>query len=207
MKKKLNFPQVRVRVRLTVTKDDKTINAWEGPAKSWTRNYYNWAIYALLSVAAVATNFGAGYISLKRTSAVVSALNVGQYGTTLLGAAGIYNRGIVVGTSDAAESFEDYNLGATILHGTGAGQLSFLAQAAPAQSYNAGTKTWSITHKRIMNNNSGNIIGIKETGIIADYNNGTGFWLICRDVLAATFDVADGGQLNVEYPTDIILPG
>jgi hypothetical protein len=99
---------------------------------SWTRNFYNWI--ALRCVGDMSTiydsaNYGAGYMSMKRTSAAVTALpyNAGCYDIGW-GRASDASDGILVGTGDTAFSIEQFNMVSLIAQGTGAGQPIALRQ-------------------------------------------------------------------------------
>jgi hypothetical protein len=137
-------------------------------------------------------NFGAGYISGKNTSGnyanlayLSGALATGSVGTA---------RGIVVGTSNTAFDIEQYTLGALIANGTGAGQFTYQASAFDSKAY--ASKIWTSTCKRIMNNNSGGDITVKEIGL---YSYGAGTFLTERSVLSPTVLVPNGAQLTVAY--------
>jgi hypothetical protein len=121
-----------------------------------------------------------------------------------------------VGTGTTAESFEHVALVTPVAHGNGAGQLSYTAQSATSVSYNAGTRVWTATYARILNNNSGGSITVAETGIYGVNTSNTGNlsngaastnpYMLCRDLLGATVAVANAGQLTVTYTITLTFP-
>lgn len=181
---------------------------------SWTRNFYNYMFGTMSGSGGSSTaSFGAGYMSGKRIASNVhgdpgavpaqySYQNYGwanvQVGTSL--------GGIVVGTGDTAFAKDQYTLAALIEHGNSSGQMYYQAMAWPSASnlpsYTSGTKTWERQHARVINNNSGGSITVKEVGV---YWYGYLFatsaqtFLIERSVLDPTVTVANGGQLTVTY--------
>jgi hypothetical protein len=170
---------------------------------SWTRNFYNALAMRAMFVVPVNTNFGAGYISAKETNGSIN----GTYSQLLLQADKLhsvnfysspagYAQGIVVGTGDTAFNVEQYALAAIIPHGTGAGQFSYVAGNAVVQTY--ASKVWKAIYSRVMNNNSGGSITVKEAGIYPNFSSSI-TWMLERSVLAPTVPVPNGAQLTVTY--------
>lgn len=115
--------------------------------------------------------------------------------------------GIVVGTSDSAFSVENYNLGAAVAHGSGAGQLLYNTSVVGLPSYDGGV--WTVELSRKLNNASGGEITIKEVALYwgtngsSDYSwfvylAGT-YFILARDVLGSPVAVPYGAQLTVTY--------
>ena len=189
---------------------------------SWTRNWYNAMLSGVTGVTATGSTFGAGHISGKDTAGTVqgnTSRGAGCTGSGNFTSGGyVYNsdtsstdNGIVVGTDDGAFSAEAYELGALIAHGTGTGQMSYGGQDLPTSDYDstADNEKWTITHTRILNNNSGAAIEVKEVGLIWGTLNttsanrfrftGLSQYLDERSVLNPTVTVPDGAQLTVTY--------
>ncbi len=167
---------------------------------SWTRNYYNLLALRMSSAPRDASPFGAGYINGKRFNGNVDINYWGSivsYGLFVAAAAELRG-GIVCGTSDAAFSAEQYDLGALIAQGTDAGQMSYQALVI-TKSYDAASKTLKVILTRILNNNSGSAIVIKETGLRTRYENSDYYYLVERSVLSPSVPVANGAQLTVTY--------
>jgi hypothetical protein len=194
----------KILIGFKVHKDNKLIfdNLQEG--HSWTRNFYT-AMYSTMAGCGggASNNYGAGYMTCKNTSAAL------KYSSTYLcktmdGYAGQISSagfGIVVGTGDTAFSVDDYVLATPVAQGTGSGQMSYQAMTRPVPTYD--TKVWTTVHSRVLNNNSGGSITIKETGLVwsgyAFEASASTFYLVERSVLSPTVDVAAGAQLTVTY--------
>lgn len=121
--------------------------------------------------------------------------------------------GIVLGSSDSPETFESFALSSIITSGAAAGQLSYQAQINPEFIYDAATGKYTIIHRRIFNNNSGDPITVKEIGWYrnfgwhrSSYNTNTGVYLLSRDVLPAPVSIPDAGQFTVSYTLEQIFP-
>ena len=187
---------------------------------SWTRNWYNAMLSGVTGVTATGATFGAGHISGRDTGGTVRggantgagsrATSFSSNGYVYVAGAASTANGIVVGTNDGTFSAEAYELGALIAHGTGTGQMSYQAQGAPTSDYDdtADNEKWTVTHTRILNNNSGGEIVVAEVGLIwgtGNANNACRFGTIAvsyldeRSVLSPTVTVPDGAQLTVTY--------
>jgi hypothetical protein len=193
-----------------VKKEGKILHEHDEVGHSWTRNAWNIFFGVMGDAAGGGVGaFGAGYLSAKETSGSVHSTNnqvvqrPGRYNDNY----GYINNiaqsvgGILVGSGDTHFTIEDYQLAALIEHGTGAGQLSYLAMAPLTSSYESGTKVWSSEIGRLFNNNSGGSITIKEVGLAwYGYAFGTNApFLVARDVLGSPVAVANGAQLTVTY--------
>lgn len=182
---------------------------------SWNRNFYNMMFSMLADCQGSNVNsFAAGAMSAKRTTGTIdysplwictrpdNAITSG-YGIINSGTTHVF--GMQIGTGDTAFSAEQFALGNVIAAGTGAGQMSYVAQVAPVLAYDStpGSEKWTCTQRRIMNNNSGGAIEVKETGLtyyghwFGGYQ--TNYYLIERSVLSPTVTVPDGAQLTVTY--------
>jgi len=203
---KLGIPVPLVHVTVEVSKDGKVTSSTRQRSRSWNRNFWNMLILIATRQDAVATNFGAGYLSVKSTDTTVAAITPFQTWPNPAGAINVSTNGIQAGTGAAAESFEGYALNTICANGTGANQLVYSAASANAQAYVAGTKTWTVTLKRLFNNNSAADILVTETAITGLRVGGTKYDMYCRDLLAATQTVANGGQLTISYDVTLTFP-
>jgi len=189
---------------------DKTgleIERHELLSKSWTRNFYNmlFCLFTDTPTSYLGATFGAGYLACKQTSGTVFSSTTFSLGNSaFIGPLGSTVNGILVGTSDSAETLESYILGSLIANGTGAGQLSYTAQKATIASYDSGTKKMTGTMRRYLNNNSGADITVKEIGLASDYS--TAKLLQNRDVLPTPVTVPNGGQLKIDYVMELVYP-
>ena len=113
--------------------------------------------------------------------------------------------GIVVGTSDEAVEYDDYNLKAKISHGSGSGQLSYGATVVE-EPYKDGTE-YKFRVFRTFTNNSGASITVKEVGLVAYWElMTTHLALLIRDVLASPTSIPDGASLTVRYYIKVSVP-
>ena len=167
---------------------------------SWTRNFWNRIFIHATGGVTNGASFGAGYMTQKNSSGSVQSIGYLPWWsvTEFMGAgdAGSSTNGISVGTGDTAFNVDQYILVTPVAHGNSASQLAYSAMSAATSAYTAGTKTWKTTLVRVLNNNSGGSITIKETGIY--FYVAAGF-LLERSVLSPTVAVANGAQLTVTY--------
>ena len=120
--------------------------------------------------------------------------------------AGVDSMGIVVGTGNGAENFNDHSLGSKVPSGNGAGQLAYSTMDAPSVSTVGASR--QVVWIRYFNNNSGATITVNEAGI---YTKGTVdgsivYYMMCRDLLAGGVDVPETGQLKVTYTVQLTYP-
>lgn len=203
---KLGIPVPFTFISLSVEKAGCIISSYRQRSRTWNRNYWNQAICATTRTPGVITNFGAGYLSAKQVPGTVAAISADFM--QRFDNVGIINNstyGLLAGIGTTAESFEGFALSKPITHGSGSGQLVYAAHSALAQSYVSGTKTWTITIKRLMNNNSGTAIVVAETAIVAMNINGY-YYMFCRDLLGSTVSVANGAQLTISYDVSLTFP-
>jgi len=203
---KLGVPIPLAHVVIDVHDNNTLISHYEQRSRSWNRNFWNLILLIATRSSGVATNFGAGYLSVKSTDTTVSALADFQTWPRPAGDVNISTHGIQAGIGTAAESFEGYVLATLCANGTGANQLVYSAASALVQDYVAGTKTWTVTLKRLFNNNSAADILVTEIAITGIRVGGTKYDMICRDLLAVPQNVAVGLQLTIQYPITLVFP-
>ncbi|MBA7713066.1 hypothetical protein ES703_122064 [subsurface metagenome] len=223
--KELHIPLPEAFLTLEVfDKDGKLIQRHHQRSHSWVRNAYNHLFTQLAGVNGDDGTFGAGKLNIKDDSGALQAgtspIGVDWEYTVesvissritsacgYRGGAGVDDIGIQVGTGTNAESFEDYALQTLIVEGSGAGQLNYVEQLAPAISYAALIMKNEMA--RYFNNNSGGAIGVNEVALLlkagADGSIYQG-WIQSRDKLPATVNVPDTGQLKVTYTVQLTYP-
>jgi hypothetical protein len=165
---------------------------------SWVRNAYNLMVCQAAAVPEIPQWFGNrgyrwGYSFGYHHSACLRFIqrrcqqfqHLRELGNGIYAGAGIDTYGIVVGTGSNPESLESYALGAKIVSGNLAGQLSYSATDPPAISTIGTTKM--VAWVRYFNNNSGGAIVVNEAGVYTrgTYDNSSATFLMCRDLLAA----------------------
>lgn len=177
-------------------KDGKLIFDDKQRGHSWLRNFYNGMTGALVGYLAVST-YGAEYLGTKSIAGGAGYNTSAKLFDKGTGDAGSTSKGIVVGTDDTAFSAEQYKLLAIINNGSGAGQFAYSAESAITASYVSGTKTWVFTKVRMMNNNSGGEITVKEVGLHTFISSDP--FCLERSVLSPAVAVPNGAQLTVTY--------
>lgn len=220
---KLGLPCPEVHINLVSTDSAGNVVAeYTDRSRTFNRNYWNMlfktfgcqagdsqqsnASTYLDGTPTSSTTFAAGHLTQKNTSATVLNSNANFCVPSCQAAVGNIQSGIVVGTGSAAESFEGHVLTTPVTNGTGAGQLSYTAEALPTPSYNAGTLVWTAAHQRIINNNSGGTITVTETAMYAQMPFGGVSYMIMRDLLGASVAVLNAGQLTVTYTFTLTFP-
>lgn len=114
------------------------------------------------------------------------------------GAAAEDDNGIIIGLSSTAVSISDHKLILPITEGTGLNQMNYGAVTVAAPTVAA--SKCSFTVRRVIVNASGATITVAEIGIYCEgYYTSVADFLVVRDVLLSSVDVADGGAITVEY--------
>lgn len=134
-------------------------------------------------------NFRCGYYSNVSNAYIGWVLNA---------IAGDDNYGLLVGTSTDAIGIDDYNLNASIAHGSGAGQLGYGATSLGTPLTTGSTRRFVVS--RTFTNDSGSDITVEEVGMAtkAFYTTSTlGYFLIEHSLLH--FVIADGTSATVTY--------
>jgi hypothetical protein len=186
----------------------EVIDSFLMKSNSWVRNAYNteacfMAIGGPTSTDGGSNTFREGSLKFKDTAGVERTTSLVPLGIdNYLGASGNSTGGIQVGTGNSAESLDFYKLESLIANGNASGQMNYAAGTA-SLSYNATSKKWTNVLSRIMNNNSGAPIDVKEVGLV---NYSSYPFLMSRDLLATTVTVPNGGQLTVTYTIEMTFP-
>ena len=194
---------------------------YEDRSKSWTRNFYNWVVCQQMTADTncLGTTFGGGKLSLRSYLGTVRQAASPAYHSSSTGGTshngyrangGQVDRGIVVGLSDAAESFDSFALGTLCTEGTGANQLNYLATDAIVPVWDNTEKTMTLSLKRGIVNNGAAQVDIKEIGLIAwiitPVASVAESFLVARDVLSSTIELAVESMLKVTYTIQIAYP-
>jgi len=148
-----------------------------------------------------AFNIGAATVTQTNgASASAGALCYGLYiicygGWSPTAPQGDASYGIHIGTSDVGVSINDYNLGAQIAHGNGAGQLYHYPTTLLDPAVDGNTVTQKIS--RGFMNNSGAEITVKEIGLVVKTNYFNLLVMIIRDVITP-LPIPDGGNATID---------
>ena len=180
------------------------------PVMSYNRNNTNVMACQFLGVNSTGTSsFGDGELNVKDQGGILRGST--NYGMTWRGYLGINAarnndaKGLVVGTGNTAESFEDYAMAAKINDGTAAGELEYFAQCMPTISWDSRGRTFTILHERFFKNQDASSITINEVGWI-EYiyaTNASYYILLLRDALSSGVAIASGkvARVSLEMTT------
>jgi hypothetical protein len=216
----LHIPVTDVRIKLEAfDRNGKLVQELNTRSHSWTRNAYNQLFCELAGANTTGALYQAGALGVKTTAGILRGSTTSmpifcsRDATAEYYSAGAGNAGggIVVGSGTNAESFEDFVLQTPIANGSGAGQMAYAASEAYALNYDAGTRTYSNTFVRYMNNNSGGDVSVNEVGLILTNGSVSGYpsnliWLQSREHLVATVIIPNYGQLKVTYVISLVFP-
>lgn len=207
--RKLGLPVPMAFLEMEVTMPGgKVIHYHKQRSHSWVRNSYNTLFCIITGTSAPDAVYGAGNLNIKDLSGTIrsgGSISMSSY----MAAVASTTHGILVGSGVNVESFEDSALQTPITNGNGAGQLNYLALDPYVKSYNGGTKTFTSTFVRYMNNNSSGNVAVNEV-LLATYgyveSGVQRFWAMSRDHLAATVTVPATGQLKVTHIISLVYP-
>lgn len=107
------------------------------------------------------------------------------------------NLGPVVGSGTTPVGIDDYKLDAQIMHGTGAGQLSFGPVSFNAPVTSGRDRYFEVV--RTFTNDSGGTVAVREIGLHMNNEPSSYFYLCLRDVLGSAIDVEATKVLTVKY--------
>jgi hypothetical protein len=162
------------------------------------------------------TDIGHGNVTVTAEDGTVTSYpnqssTVSKYTCTMKwnanGDVGDVSQGIIVGSSDAANSLTTYKLGAKIGHGSGSGQLYYNPMYIGSVTNPSGG-ILEFVISRTFSNLSPATITVKEVGILVKEIDATGgykIFLIARDVLSTPMDVPPGYALTVRYKFSITV--
>lgn len=118
---------------------------------------------------------------------------------------GVATHGILVGTSVVPPTRDDFNLGAQVQNGNGAGQLSHAASVARAPV--AITGGYRVTLDRQFANNSGAPVTVEEIGLVARHTTSAGdqSFLVLHDPVVPAEIIPDGAARVFKYHLDFLV--
>lgn len=205
------FPTVYVGAKVTDFEGNVLENK-EYKANSYNRNYWNAVAYLLTGTFSSESSYGEGKINIKAASGTLIAFNSSShiYVYPISATANFVfsfansTNGLVVGTSNATESFDSYALGAEIADGTASGQMLRLSPVmSTTPSYNSTSKIYSSTLCRSFKNTSGGTISVNESGIRCTTNYSE---LMERTVFPSAIAVPNGSQIEITYTFEFVYP-
>ena len=202
------IPEMKPRLNLVISKDNKIISDTDVEAHSFVRNWYaRCASHGCFVNSRTAMNFG--LIGTNGSSYVSDTNVMGRpYEVSyFIPGSGVTTFGLTVGNSDTAWAFTQYALSGLIAHGTGAGELGYAAQSTTTKSDTDDTRT--ITISRVFNNTSGGDVTVREIGWGLNGWGGSsysGYFMLFREVLDTPVVLTDAQQLTVNFMIDLTYP-
>lgn len=182
-------------------------------SESYVRNFYNWftSQICLVHSKIMGTDYGSGYLTLKDINGYVrSSDSRYSYISSLYYAIGVYgniDRGIVVGSGDAVEVFDDFNLNNLISHGSSSGQLIYEEQLPTLCVWDSESKTFTSTFERRFLNSSPAVVDVKEIGYMSIIHTDSPYsFLLLRDLLPSPVSIPINSLLRVVYEFIAPLP-
>lgn len=176
-------------------------------SRSWTRNFYNMITCQFCSLNSTDnTDFGNEHLNYMEMDGNIWGSAVIPVFPWLLESPQTNDTyGILVGTDDSVETFNDFQLQGLISHGKAGGELYHFKTESPLHDWAAGTRKFTFTFRRVYNNHSGGGITVKEIALV---NWSPSFnVLLVRDLLDSPVVLADDDQLRTSYAvTSIVYP-
>jgi hypothetical protein len=202
----LGYPTVETYLtRKIIAPDGSILKSVTDRAHSWCRCAFNILLSNLGSVNIDDTSFGAGYLSIREPDGDIFYHNRTVTTYSYSAPAGDTSYGIVVGTSNAGYSFDDYKLWNQISHGISSGSLCYWDTVRTSSFIDSNSKYRSII-SRYFNNNSGGDVTVNEVGLVAAiyYSSGSSYYssvraLMSRDVLETSDVLQNAFKYYVEY--------
>ena len=177
-------------------KDGKVLKRLSAPSKSFLKRW-NKALYMYFAyVTPLTIKNTAGASPETAASVPIFQMNA---------PAGDDDWGIVIGTGDTAVNVDDYALETIILEGGGAGQMNYQACSVSLAAVSAPNCDYVVS--RVVNNDSGATISVKESGIYFKLwtSGGAPYYCGIRDVFAVPLDILNGGSISVNYTIRITV--
>jgi len=141
-------------------------------------------------------------------SPIINTANTSQsiLSPDLAAGSGNANFGIVIGTSNAANSTSTYALYSQIANGTLTGQMQYGATNITSATSSGNTVSFQLN--RTFNNNSGASITVAEVGLYLqnyDPSDTSIYAAVARDVLASAVTVANTTPITVYYTIQLTI--
>lgn len=136
-------------------------------------------------------------IQIKDTNNVNKSATPQNVNFKVLCVAGETRYGLRIGTGFTAVDISDYALEIPIEQGVGAGQMQHGATTVAV--YSVVANTCSFVTSRLITNNSGGAITVKETALYAVYGSYPYYGCFTRDVLAVPQAVPHLGTISIDW--------
>lgn len=192
---------MRIQLHYTVEirdKEGKLLKRQRRKAHSFLQQYNELISYLMTNVDRSVKDTGGTDRTLDR-NAPSSIWTLASFGTEAQDV-----EGVVIGTGATAVAIDDHALETQIAHGVGSGQMYYYAVTISTPSVNGSECSFTLT--RVIGNQSGATITVKEIGIYSRaYYTAYSYHCIVRDVLTTTQDVPDGGSITVVYTIKVTV--
>lgn len=193
---------------IDVVENDKVKERIESKANSYTRNALNLLAHNLgFAYGGGVNGFTEGYISWKQVGGNISEMfKAGGMWSTVSASTGA-NLQIYIGSSDAPESLDAYNIDNIVNTGsTNVERFSYYDETTKKQ----------MTYLSVIKLNTGaGSVDVKELGIVgyvgspyatSGTGGGVGYFLLVRDVLPSPVTLANGASMRITYKTEVLFP-
>ncbi len=220
---KIPVPELRLRRQIFMDNGkDLIFDSGLNRCNSEVRNYFNMVFsYANCKDVDDSGSFGTGFLSLKDTLGNIDAFSRIPYHATsptisgdirsantgILAVAGDQTQGLLIGTGNTAESFEDFVIETLTPNGSGTGPpIEFDYSQSELHSVTNSTLTLKDTRIRDFNNNSGVSETIEEVAEYYSLNFSTQqSYLTIRDLTGGDV-VANTAQYRVTLESSLVYP-
>jgi len=207
---KLHVPTMEAVIAVSLIKpNDQEVKQFRRHSRSFTRNMYSLHSWRM-AIYTEDNAWGDGYLCMRNTGGTI----VGRSGrppyihanNMQTGSYGFRAGGFEAGTDNTAESIDDYQLGAEIADGTGAGELSRATTAFQSKGWNAGSSYYYSIFDRLLTNGSGAEITAYEFSCQWRSRTNSHYLMMSRDVEAGGVAIPNGDILKISYEHRISYP-
>jgi len=205
------LPDVPGELKLAASGLEKPLEHYIQYARSYNRNAYNLSTFLHCFAAVTGTgSFGDTHLNVKDTAGNIrgsSAFGISGYSPfTYNSTYGNTARGILIGTDNTGESFQDYAPIAKIPHGDANGELRYWDMFPNQYTWSAGTRKWTITVIRYFTNHSGGDVTVRELCLVGLVKTYVSSYNVCysRDVLGSTLTVGDHDLIQAKYTIESV---
>lgn len=172
----------------------RTLSSEKHRSRSFVRGYNH----------LLCTQFGLTYLEFqtKDTDGVVRSVRNNSYPLRSNGGVGVTTYGIRIGTDNTPVDIEDFALIAPIAEGGGGGQMEH--QAVTFNFIGVVGNVCSFEVERIIDNNSGAQINVREAAIYGQGRDAAGIKYFCLSRDLVVEDVPNLGSITITYTVRVV---
>ena len=213
-------------IDLVVRGEDGVIKQkYSDRSKSWVRNMYNFIAMQHFGagIGSMGNVYGEGTLVMRSTAGGISSstlvavspreVSVGSGSRHFRSAGwGDTEHGIILGSGNKEEDFNDFNLETLITHGTSSGQMFYGDMPELSPFWDSENRKAVCLITRSCTNSSGSAVSVNEIGLRCSlYASSTSFtittsYTVSRDKLSGTILVDDGDILDCVYTIESFYP-